>query len=97
MDSRFKENSEQIERPAATFILTPFATAVARNRRVHVVKCVGEDNVIDLLRRWLKQKRSQVHKRAIFFMNRENEIESAIALLQADFHQSRSLALGAVV
>jgi hypothetical protein len=42
------------------------------------LKCVGEDNVIDLLGRWLKQKRSQVHKRAIFFRNRENEICFAI-------------------
>jgi hypothetical protein len=66
-------------------ILTPFATASCARRRVNVVKCVGEDNVIDPLRRWLKQKRSQVHKRAIFFMNRENEIVSAIALSQADF------------
>jgi hypothetical protein len=63
----------------------------------HVVKCVGEDNVIDPLQRWLKQKRSHVHKRAIFFMNRENEIELAIAPPRVDFHRSRSLALGAFV
>jgi len=61
------------------------------------VKCVGEDNVIDPLQRWLKQKRSQVHKRAIFFMNREKESDLAIALPQADFYRSRSLALEAVV
>jgi hypothetical protein len=87
MDREVKKSSEQIERPAATLTLMPFATAACAPRaRSHVVKCVGEDNVIDLLRRWLKQKRSQVHKRAIFFKNRENEIESTIALLRADFH-----------
>jgi len=53
--------------------------------------------VIDPLQRRLKQKRSDVHKRAIFFMNRENEIVSAIALSEADFYRSRSLALGAFV
>lgn len=61
------------------------------------MKCVGEDNVIDPLQRCLKQKRSEVYKRAIFFMNREKEIESAITLSQVDFYRSCSLALGAFV
>ena len=38
-----------------------------------------------------------VDKRAIFFMNREKEIESAITLSQVDFYRSCSLALGAFV
>ena len=47
--------SEQIERLPATLILTPFATAAcALSRAFMCLKCVGEDNVIDPLHRWLK-------------------------------------------
>jgi hypothetical protein len=38
-----------------------------------------------------------MYKRAIFFMNREKEIYLANMMLRADFHRSRTLALGAVV
>jgi hypothetical protein len=61
------------------------------------LKWIGEDNVIDPLRGWLKQKRSPVHKRAIFFMNRANRIELAIAGAQSIFSRSFPLALGAMV
>jgi len=54
----FKKPSKQIERLAATLILTPFSRRLAHSLRVHVVKCIGEDNVIDPLQRRLKQKRS---------------------------------------
>jgi hypothetical protein len=67
------------------------------NRACMCSKCVGEVNVIDPLPRRLKQKRSQVHKRAIFFMNRCNWKIRAIAQRRADFCGSRSLAPGAVV
>jgi hypothetical protein len=97
MDSSSKKSNEEIERRTATVILTPFATAACAQQRVNIVKRVGEDNVIDPLRGWLKQKRSHVHKRAILFMIRENKICRARPSSQADLHRSRSLALGAVV
>jgi hypothetical protein len=81
----FKKPSKQIERLAATLILTPFPRRLAHSLRVHVVKCVGEDNVIDPLQRRLKQKRSQVYKLVIFFMNRETEVNLAKVLSQAYF------------
>jgi hypothetical protein len=93
----FKISSEQIDRFAATLILTPFASAACARQRVRVVKCVGEDNVIDPLQRRLKQKRSEVHKRAIFFMNRQKENDQANSLPRTYFQRSRSLALGASV
>jgi hypothetical protein len=97
VDSSSRDLLQEIERQAATLILTPFATASCARRRVDVVKCVGEDNVIDPLYRSLKQKRSQFHKHAILFRNHENEIELAMTLSKADFRCLRTLALGAVV
>jgi hypothetical protein len=47
VDSSSRDLLQKIERLAATLILTPFATAACARLRVEVVKCVGEDNVID--------------------------------------------------
>ena len=66
----FKKPTEQIER---TLILTPFTTAACAQLARPCLKCVGEVNVIDPLQRRLKQKRSHVLKRVIFFMNREKK------------------------
>jgi len=96
--NNFQKSNEQIERLCGH--LDPDAVrhgGLRATARFRVAKCVDEDNVIDPLERSLKQKRSRVHKRAIFFMNREKQIYLANALSQADFHRSRSLALGAFV
>jgi len=45
----------------------------------------------------LKQNGSQIHKRAIFLMNRENRNCFAISPRAAKFYRSRLLALGAAV
>jgi hypothetical protein len=72
MDSRSKESSEQIERLAATLILTAIRHGGLRAKARSGQKRVGEVNVIDPLQGSLKRNRSHVHKLPIFFMNREN-------------------------
>jgi hypothetical protein len=46
---------------------------------------------------WFKPQRSHVHKRVIFFINRDNEIDFATARRQTDFYRSLMLALEAIM
>jgi hypothetical protein len=96
--NNFQKSNEQIERLCGH--LDPDAVrhgGLRATARFRVAKCVDEDNVIDPLERWLKQKRSRFHKRAIFFMNREKARGLATASRHPDFSRSRSLALEAAV